>query len=292
MSVGPLGEAIALWSDPEGMAAIGAHGQTVEPPPTASWTPVSSTVTLQAAGRGDAVEVGLTTAFPMVQPLPDGQILVVGSRAQWRPEGPDHNATIYGPDGSALVSACVGDGIEHVRTTSSGAVWIGYFDEGVYGNLGWGEPGGPEPIGWPGLIRTSRTLEIAWRYPARELDPFDDCYALTIDGEDVWTLAYASFAITRVRDSQVRSWPTRADGGNALVTDGERVALVGGYRGEHDSVVLGRLDQELTELRRTRLSMPDGAPLPVGATRLGQGDELHVFVGPEWFRIGLEELSR
>lgn len=293
VSVGPLGEATALWTDPDGLAAIGADGQTAKPQRTgAPGAPVSSTVTVQAPERHDAIEIALDTAFPMVQPLPDGQVLVVGARAEWRADGPENNATIYGPDGSPLLTACIGDGIEHVRTTPGGAVWIAYFDEGVYGNLGWGEPGGPEPMGWPGLVRTNRELEIEWRYPADELDPIDDCYALTVNGEDVWAWTYSSFAITRVQNSQVRSWPTRADGGDALIGDGERVALVGGRSVDHDRLVLGRLDQDFTELGRARLAMPDAAPLPVAATKVGRADELHVFVGPEWFRVSLEDLGR
>lgn len=278
VSVGPLGEAVALWTDPDGLTAVEGGGS------------VSSTVTVQSPGRLDAIEIVLDTAHPMVQPLPDGQVLVVGARAEWRAEGPDHNATIYGPDGSPLRTACVGDGIEHVRTTPSGAVWVSYFDEGVYGNLGWGEPGGPEPIGWPGLVRANRELEIEWRYPADVLVPIDDCYALTVSGEEAWALTCSSFAIMQVRDSQVRSWPTQVDGGSALVCDGERVALVGGNTGEHDRLVLGRLEQDFTELRRARLAMPDAAPLPAAATKLGCAGELHVFVGTEWFRLGLEDL--
>jgi hypothetical protein len=293
VSVGPLGEATALWTDRAGVTAVGAGDQVVEPQrPGESWSPVSSTVTVQAPERYDAIEIELEVAYPMVQPLPDGQILVVGARARWRAEGPDQNAKIYGPDGSSLLTACVGDGIEHVRATQSGSVWLAYSDEGVYGNLGWGEPGGPEPMGWPGLVRTNKELEIEWRYPADERAPIDDCYALNVDGEDAWAFTYSSFAITYVQDSLVRSWSTRVEGGGALVEDGERVALVGGYSGDHDRLVLGRLDHGFIELRRTRLTMPDGAPLPVAATKIGQADELHVFVGPEWFRISLEDLSR
>lgn len=187
-------------------------------------------------------------------------------------------------------SACVGDGIEHVRTTPSGAVWLAYFDEGVYGNLGWGGPGAPEPMGWPGLVRTNRELEIDWRYPADRLEPIDDCYALTVSGEDAWAFTYSGFAITQVHGSRVRSWPTRVDGGNALAVDGERVALVGGYGEDHDRLVLGRLDQDFTVRRRARLAMPDATPLPVAASKIGHADELHVFVGPDWFRIGLDDL--
>ncbi len=291
MSVGPLGEATALWTDSAGLVASGADGAILDPSLGESRAPVSSTVTIQAVGRREEIRIAeLTTRFPMVQPLPEGQILVVGARAAWSPEGPERNATIYSSDGSPLLSACVGDGIEQVRTTPNGAVWLGYFDEGVYGNLGWGAPGGPPPIGWSGLLKMTSELEIEWRYPADELEPIDDCYALNLAGEVAWVFPYSSFCLTRVEDAQVRLWPSRVPGARALVVDGDRVALVGGYSGDRDRLVLGRLDESFTEVSRTRLEMPDGAPLPAGATIVGRADELHVFIGPEWFRVDLEHV--
>lgn len=247
---------------------------------------------MQAPGLSEEITIAeLATTFPMVQPLPNGQVLVVGARAEWRPEGPERNATIYGPDGSLLLSACVGDGIEQVRTTPDGAVWLGYFDEGVYGNLGWGAPEGPEPRGWSGLLKMTSQLEIEWRYPADELEPIDDCYALNLAGEVAWACPYSSFGVTRVEDGQVRVWPSQAQGARALVVDGERVALVGGYSGDRDRLVLGRLDEFFTEVGKTRLEMPDGAQLPIEAITVGQADDLHVFIGPEWFRMSLEDMT-
>lgn len=268
VSVGPRGEAMALWTDLAGLAAIGADGEVLEPErPGTSKPPVSTIVTIQAPGRLDLIGIAdLTTNFPMVQSLPGGRVLVVGARAEWRVEGPEENATIYGPDGAVLLTACVGDGIEHVRTTPSGAVWLGYFDEGVYGNLGWGEPGGPEPMGWCGLFRTTPELDIEWRYPANKLEPIDDCYALNLDGEVAWAYTYSSFSVARVENSQVRLWPTQVDGANALVVAGDWAALIGGYGPNRDRLVLGQLGDALTEVRRARVAMPDGRELPSGVS--------------------------
>jgi hypothetical protein len=292
VSVGPLGEAIAIWTDLAGLAAVGADGEVWEPQPHGTpRDPVSSTVTVQTQGRLDLLEIAELTAFPKAQPLPDGRVLVVGARAEWRPEGPEENATIYGPDGSPQLTACVGDGISHVRTTPGGAVWLGYFDEGVYGNLGWGRDGSPEPIGWPGLLRTTPELAIDWRYPGDELDPIGDCEALNLEGEVAWASTDLNLSVIRVEDSQVRSWPTKADGATALVVDGERAALMGGYDDDRDRLLLGHLDKGFTRPRKTRVAMPDGSRLPAGAVMLGRGDELHVFVGSDWFRMSLEDMG-
>jgi hypothetical protein len=42
---------------------------------------------------------------------------------------------------------------------------VGYFDEGIYGNYGWGLGDGPEPVGAYGIVRFSPDLEPAWHYP-------------------------------------------------------------------------------------------------------------------------------
>ncbi len=61
--------------------------------------------------------------------------------AEWRPEGGQYNAFLYAGDGVLERSACVGDGVEWAQTTRLGNVWVSYFDEGIFGNLGWGNGG-------------------------------------------------------------------------------------------------------------------------------------------------------
>ncbi len=80
-------------------------------------------------------------SFPTAHAMLDGRILVIGSRAEWRPEGGQHNAFLYAGDGVLERSACVGDGVEWAQTTRLGNVWVSYFDEGIFGNLGWGNGG-------------------------------------------------------------------------------------------------------------------------------------------------------
>jgi hypothetical protein len=36
--------------------------------------------------------------------------------------------------------------------------------------------------------------------------------------------------------------------------------------------------------------MPDGAQIRAGAVTVGRADELHVFIGLDWFRASLENL--
>ena len=262
--VGPSGEPVVLWTGAD-QASVTVHG---------------------SADPREAVTLhGLPEGVVAAQPLPDGRVLVVGARAEWRESGPQRNAVVCAPDGSVERSACLGDGIEHVQVAADGAIWVGYFDEGVYGNLGWGGSG-PEPIGAPGIVRFSSALDIAWRYPVDDLEPIDDCYALNVSGEDVWACCYAGFDVVRIRDGAVRSWTNELEGARAIVATGDEVALFGGYDKDRDRLVVGNLDlddDELEVVGTGRLTMPNGRRLPQDAVVVGRGEEIHVLVGLEWF---------
>jgi len=86
---------------------------------------------------------------------------------------------VYDEDGLLVREFLLGDGIQDVQATEDGKIWVSYFDEGVYGNFGWGNPGGPSPIGASGLIRFDRAGAIEWEFdPPANVEPIDDCYAL------------------------------------------------------------------------------------------------------------------
>ena len=91
----------------------------------------------------------LEVAYPEVQPLADGGLLVVDARVVY---GSPPNARVIAPDRRVRRAIMFGDGVEHVLVDRLDRAWVGYLDEGVFGNLGWGVPG-PEPIGSPGLLR-------------------------------------------------------------------------------------------------------------------------------------------
>jgi hypothetical protein len=157
-----------------------------------------------------------TLAFPVVQPLSDGGLLVADSRVA---VGKPPNGYVIGPDGKVRHSITFGDGIEHLLVDRVGRVWVGYFDEGVFGNLGWGNPGSPEPIGSPGLLRFDlATGEIEWAFkPPEGSDSIADCYALNVDGDHAWMSYYTDFDLFRVdSDGGTRRWRVGARGPGAV----------------------------------------------------------------------------
>ncbi|MFE2988883.1 hypothetical protein [Streptomyces sp. NPDC059262] len=250
---------------------------------------------MHAPHRTASVELpGLKLAHVTVQPLPGDRVLVVGARARWRPEGAERNAIVYDGDGHVVAEATLGDGISHVFATHTGDIWVGYFDEGVHGNLGWGNPGTPAPISEYGLIRFSSDLETQWPFPSHMSDPWgaiSDCYALNIDGDTAWACYYTDFPIVRVRDGVVTCWRNSVAGATALAVKDARVGLLGGYGPHRDRLSVGTLDSE--DFRVTdeyRIVLPDGRPLPKRTQVIGRGPDLHVLSGDDRYRLGLEDI--
>jgi hypothetical protein len=297
-SIGPDGQLIALWAAARDLPALKATttqpGWATFPDPRAP-RPVRARVSIHAPELISVVELAeLPLAHVTVQPLPQGQILVVGARARWRPEGPDRNAIIYDADGGVAAKGTLGDGIKHVLTTDVGDIWVGYFDEGVYGNFGWGGKDGPAPIGHHGLVRFSSRLETEWSFPSHIDQPWGaigDCYALNVDKDTVWTCYDTDFPIVRICDGALAVWRSSITGARALVAAGSDLASVGGYGPDRDLLAVGTLGSEDLHLTgRYRIVLPDGQPLPERTQVIGRGPDLHFLAGRDWYRLDLEHV--
>jgi hypothetical protein len=323
-SIGPGGRAVALWAAPQEVAALrgrtadttaptrrrfGTFASTSRSVPKAAAartrqamadTAVRSSfpdVTLQEPaevrvsihGPAHAMRVitvpDLRLAHRLVQPMPDGELLVVGSRCAWTPDGVMPNAAVYSVDGSLRRTAVVGDGVQHLRSTPSGQVWIGYSDEGIYGNFGWGTPG-PAPIGRSGLARFDRDLDVSWEFPAEGTTPrIDDCEALNVD-HDVWTCYSSDFPLVRIDGDQVTTWPTGLDTVSAVLADQTRVALVGAQ------TTVAELNGDNLQVTSTQhLALPPDAEA-AGSQLIGQGSILHALT-PDglWYVTDLDILA-
>lgn len=208
---------------------------------------------------------------------------------------PDRNAIFYDTDGQVAGEATVGDGIEHVAVARSGHIWIGYFDEGVYGNYGWGDAETAPSVGAAGLVRFSPDLEPDWRFPSHVDQPWgaiSDCYALNVVGDTVWACYYTDFPVVRVEAGTVTGWHnTIAHGIRALAVRDATVALFGGYGPDHDRLVVATLGQNrLHQAAEYRLVLPDGSPVPPDAQVVGRGPDLHLIVGLDRYRLGIDNV--
>jgi hypothetical protein len=269
VSVGPCGEAVALWARLADLRALHAPGPGRRNP-----TPIPAHVVVQTADRTTITPIAaFDLPFCQVQPLPDGRILAVAGRGG--------AARIFDADGELVRQGRLGDAINHVLTTPSGHVWAGYFDEGIFG---------ADPLAHRGIARYTPELEPDWRYPTDpQVGPVDDCYTLNVDGEDAWSCYYSDFPVVRITDRTVTGWRTDLTGATALIADGDTCAVIGD--GPRPRVIVGRLaDGRFQPTGERVLALPE-SPQPTGPLRMvGRGSQLHVFRGLQWFQIGLGDL--
>lgn len=234
--------------------------------------------------------------WPRVQPLPDGAVLVVETRCERYPDGSHgRSGRVFGPDGGLAREFLLGDGIEDVQTTADGRVWVSYFDEGIFGAAGWGEVGGPKPIGSSGLVRWSGDGRMEWTYePPPGVDRIADCLAINVAEGASWVVYYdGGYRLVRIAgDDEVRVWATPFNHVvRAIAVGGNRALFYGGPPDERGRCVLVEFAEEtLVELRRLSLVTSSGTPIPSKHV-VGRGAHLHLFDGPHWYRVDVRELS-
>jgi len=162
--------------------------------------------------------------------------------------GKEANADIFDNNGTILSSFHAGDGIEHVQTTAAGEIWIGYFDEGVFG-------GGD--LGQSGLVCLNEKGEPLLQYWSEIVEPnalptIDDCYAINVFAEDeVWLDYYSSFPLVRLRDKKLAhawlDWPAKPV--RSFAVDGDRLLMTPAYRREGPLYLAKLQDSSIEEIQ-------------------------------------------
>ncbi|MDI6102798.1 hypothetical protein QLQ12_29675 [Actinoplanes sp. NEAU-A12] len=252
VGVGPDGDLLAVWS------AYGErrrYGRRL--------------VATDSGARQTVLEAAVRPTH--VQPLPGGRILLVNSRMRGRWP----NAQIWTASGVLERSGRLGDAIQHVLTTPAGRIWVGYFDEALFG---------PGELSQHMLVCYDDQLEATWRYPRTgELPLIYDCYALNVDGEDAVVCFLGTdmgiFHLVSVRAGITTDHGTSpVSGVHGLLVNGVNALLVGGYPPDFDvltPVMLGTgASASGGELRR--LTRPDGREV-WHARRFCRGRVLYVF---------------
>jgi hypothetical protein len=221
-----------------------------------------------------------------VQPTANG-VLLVAARCAWSATGEERNAVAVDWSGRVLRRLTLGDSIADLRTTREGATWVSFFDEGVFGNHGWGGPG-PAPIGQPGLIAFDSEGRHLFAYDsaAAKTDSICDAYALnvTLDG-DAWVYFYVDFPIVRVRGGEYRAWSCEVEGARAMAIRDSRVLLFDDYDHQARGRILRLGDDGVAKtVDEVQLEGPDGESLGRTLAR-GVGPDLFFFAGSRVLKV-------
>ncbi|KUN03276.1 hypothetical protein AQI95_22400 [Streptomyces yokosukanensis] len=234
-------------------------------------------------GDGAPYETRLTAVpprFPRVEALPDGGFLLLASRS--RPSD-GRQVQVFDALGRPTDTFRVGDAVSHCLVDESGALWVGHFDEGVYGD---------DELSAPGLSRWSSSGERLWSYrPVPGADWISDCYALNVSGRTAWACPYTDFPLLRIDPAgAVRVRRNLLRGAKGFAVHGGRVVFLGGYGDDHDRIADCRLTGDTVEVGdERRLTRPDGSRLDRGSRIVSRGARLYVQDGPrtEWWVLDL-----
>lgn len=136
-----------------------------------------------------------------VQPLSQQRILVYEVRCEFSSK-PNPNGLILDHKGQIQSGLVLGDGISHVQVCND-VIWCSYFDEGIFGNLGWdGDEPPKRPIGHSGLVAFDLTGKVIFEYdppPHSEVCPYIcDCYSMNVvSNHEVWICPYTDFPLVK-----------------------------------------------------------------------------------------------
>lgn len=164
--------------------------------------------------------------------LPNHQMLFVYPRAQKLVNGEGQkNAKIINADGQIVKTWCIGDGIAHIQVTPSGKIWAAYYDEGIFGNLGWEMD---DAIGKSGLVCWNPEGVIEFDFSeliGEGINGIDDCYAMNVVNEDeVWICYYMDFPLVKIKNRQFAGqWQSPVSGTHIFAVTENRIVMGPGY---------------------------------------------------------------
>jgi len=223
--------------------------------------------------ESDVLELA-AVPWPKVDKLPDGRWLVVASRCAWN----QRNVSIFNPDGSRAENFAVGDGVGPIVCLPDGRLWVGYIDQGVFG-----DPRRKHPAS-SGLAAFDINGACVGRFVHQEY-AICDCYALGATGTVVWACTYTDFPIIRIDGDGIRLWDNSIDGAFAIAANDTHVILAGGYHPDANRLVLLRLEgRNAVPVDEFRLATDDGK-----IAWAGRNGIMHATVGREWLQIRIDD---
>lgn len=258
----------ALWTDRD----INAERDVLLPP--AQNNACARLVVISEEGESDPVDIPLVPD-PKIDRFADGCWLI----ASGNPPANLSSGVILTEHGQPCGSISLGDGIAHVRCSADDTIWARYFDQGVFG----------DSIGRGGIVHFNRTGQPIWSYNQEGRSStvlVDDCYALTLNGDELWSCFYSSFSIVRLKDGTEALWTNSVAGAEALAVDEPFIVLAGGYGSDASRLALLKL-----EGREARLVGSYKHPaLDKAALISGQSSVIHMVKDLTWTRISVAEV--
>ncbi len=219
------------------------------------------------------------------QPLPQGQWLAVRARSEGNTDGNGH---IYSASGELTETLALGDGIADVQVTAQGEIWVGYFDEGIFGSSIFGSAGLAcfDPHGALVFDFNSTTVLTG--------DSIADCYAFNAaNSNETWLCPYTDFPIIKIKDKRIsRTWsdnPIR--GSDAFAVWKDRALFRGGYSEKDKLFIVSLYRQENNEMHKEECHAVDengGRINFVGA--FGRGSQLYLETEESIYSIELQEI--
>ncbi len=219
-----------------------------------------------------------SSTHPFVDQMADGRWLVVGSRAQ---EG-EKNARIYSVNGQMEHEMILGDGIENLLCSPDSTIWVGYFDEGVFGGP---NADGSWPVSSGGIVQFDASGTPLWSFndQVRENHSIADSYAMTLSGTELWACFYTDFPITRISGGQPVFWSNSVYGAKAIAVKDDIVMLGGGYGDCANRITVVKLDGKSSrELGSFRYA--NGTRGRAGLLQ-GRGSAIHIVSDGVWLKV-------
>jgi hypothetical protein len=239
----------------------------------------------------DSLRFPVEFAHPILDQFTDGRWLIVGSRTNNKP-----NARIFALDGTLLARFMLGDGIEHIAIDRADNIWVGWFDEGIFGNTGWQVLGEEWPPSSRGIGCFDANGEILPLPDLPEAGMIADCYALMAGKNDAWACTYTDFPILHLRpDQPMRWWKNNHGAPRALAIDGSHALIAGGYGAKANQLDGSGQGENARQLARRSMPL---RRLPVSAHHVwdsptllaGHGDTIHLIDDGVWYRWRVAEV--
>lgn len=203
--------------------------------------------------------------------FPDGRWLLAGG------EG----ACLLAQDGTQVRHLDFGEGIRHLKIDAAGRIWVGWADEGVFGNAHWRVPGvdaPPSSYGMAAFDDHGNLLKCA------SVITVVECYALNAFGDEAWACPYTEFPIWRMTGDQEHVWRTSLDGVCAIAVHDPNILAAGGYDADANLLQLLKLTgNKARVMKRWRLPFNRSGPAS-GFLLDGRGDQLHLVHDGVWHR--------